>query len=263
MSQAITYDSLDDLGLLYDHVDAYNERPDIAFYVEECARGAGNVLELACGTGRVLIPVARAGMNIVGVDRSARMLARCRDKVAAETPVVRERITLHAADMCDVNLGETFATVIIPFRPLQHLMTIDEQLACFDGVRRHLAPGGRLIFDVFNPDLGRIASPSTKEWEDTPETTLPDGRRFRRGGRLAAVHRLDQINDVELIYYLTRDGEATERRVHAFKMRWFLRQELEHLLARSGLAVEAFYGDFVRTPLADLSPEIVVVARAR
>ncbi|HTE44235.1 MAG TPA: hypothetical protein VK636_03235, partial [Gemmatimonadaceae bacterium] len=68
---------------------------------------------------------------------------------------------------------------------------------------------------------------------------------------------------VELIYYVTRAGEPTERRVHAFRMRWFLRQELEHLLARAGFVIDALYGDFARTPLADTSPEIVVVARTR
>ena len=183
-------------------------------------------------------------------------------KVAEEPPEVRARIALRAADMCDLHLDQQFGAVIIPFRPFQHLVTVDEQLACLDGVRRHLAPGGHLIFDVFNLDFSRVASPSTDEWEDVPETTLPDGRRFRRGGRLAAVHRIEQVNDVELIYYVTPPGGETERRVHAFKMRWFLRYELEHLLARAGFAIDAIYGDFARAPLTDTSPDIIVVAHA-
>jgi len=260
-SQAETYDSLEDLGLLYDHVGGYTERRDIAFYVNEAARVDGPILEVASGTGRVLIPIARTGKRIVGVDRSRQMLDRCREKVAAEPAAVRDRIALHEADMRDFAIGERFAAAIIPFRPMQHLSSIDDQLSCLDAIRRHLEPGGRLIFDVFNPDFARIASPGYEEFEDTPETPLPNGGSFRRTGRIVAVHRLAQVNDLELIYYVTSPSGDTERRVHAFQMRWFLRVELEHLLARAGFTIESVYGDFDRSPLVDASPEIIVVAR--
>lgn len=260
-SQAETYDALEDLGVLYDHVGAYNERADVAFYVDEATRTDGKILELASGTGRVLIPIARAGKEITGAELSRGMLARCRDRVAAEPEEVRRRITLVEGDMRDFALEERFTLAIVPFRPMQHLMSIEDQLSCLDAIRRHLVPGGRLIFDVFNPDLARIASPTTAEWEDTPETPLPDGSTFRRGGRMVAVHRIDQINEVELIYYITHPNGKTERRVHAFGMRWFLRQELEHLVARAGYTLDTIYGNFDRTPLRDASPEMIVVAR--
>lgn len=261
LSQADTYDSLEDLGLLYDHVAGYHERGDIGFYVEEAARVDGPILELASGTGRVLIPVARTGKRIVGVERSRKMLDRCREKVTAEPAAVRNRIVLHEADMRDFALDERFSAAIIPFRPMQHLSSIDDQLSCLDAVRRHLVPGGRVIFDVFNPDLKRMVSPATDEFEDTPETPLPNGATFRRTGRVVAVHRLAQVSDLELIYYVTSPSGEQERRVHAFQMRWFFPLELEHLLARAGFAIEAMYGDFDRSQLVDRSPEIIVVAR--
>jgi SAM-dependent methyltransferase len=261
-SQADTYDSLEDLGLLYDHVGGYSERGDIGFYVDEAAHVDGPILELASGTGRVLIPIARAGKRIVGVERSRGMLDRCREKVGAEPAAVRDRIALCEADMRDFHVGERFALAIIPFRPMQHLSSIDDQLSCLDAIRRHLVPGGRLIFDVFNPDLARMVSPATDEFEDTPETPLPNGAYFRRTGRVVAVHRLAQISDLELIYYVTSSNGQTERRVHAFQLRWFLRIELEHLLARAGFTIESMYGNFDRSPLVVRSPEIVVVARA-
>jgi len=257
----MNYDSVEDLGLLYDHVGAYNERADVAFYVDEATRANGKVLEVASGTGRVLIPVARAGNDITGLELSRVMLDRCRERVAAEPKDVQARITLIEGDMRDFMLEERFELAIIPFRPMQHLMTIEDQLSCLDAIRRHLVPGGRVIFDVFNPDLVRIASPSTAEWEDTPETALPDGSTFRRGGRMVAVHRVEQVNEIELIYYIARPGGKTERRVHAFGMRWFMRPELEHLVARAGFTLDAIYGDFDRSPLTDGSPEMIVVAR--
>jgi hypothetical protein len=174
---------------------------------------------------------------------------------------VRDRIALYEADMRDFAIADRFAAAIIPFRPMQHLSSVDDQLSCLDAIRRHLVPGGRVIFDVFNPDLRRIGSPSTDEFEDTPDTPLPDGSQFRRTGRMVAVHKLEQVNDVELIYHVTHPNGETERRVHSFQMRWFMRVELEHLLSRAGYTVESMYGNFDRSPLVDGSPEIIVVAR--
>ena len=98
------------------------------------------------------------------------------------------------------------------------------------------------------------------EAEETPELQLPDGRFMRRNYRIPRVRFVDQVNEVELIYYV-RSGESTERVVQAFQMRWYQKAELEHLLARAGFAIEAMYGGFDRRPLADDAPEIVVVAR--
>jgi SAM-dependent methyltransferase len=209
----------------------------------------------------VLLPIARTGREITGVELSRTMLERCRARVAAEPDDVRAHIALVEGDMRDFSVDDRFSLAIIPFRPMQHLMTIDDQLSCLDAIRRHLVRGGRLIFDVFNPDLARIGSPPAAEWNDTPETALPDGSSFRRSGRMVAVHRIDQINDVELIYDLTFPDGTTERRVHAFGMRWYLRPELEHLVARAGFTLDTIYGNFDRSPLTDASPEMIVVAR--
>lgn len=257
----MTYDSFEDIGQLYDHVGAYSARADIGFYVDEAKRTEGKILEIASGTGRVLLPIARAGKKITGVELSRKMIERCRERVAMEPDDVRGRITLVEADMRDFSVEDRFSLAIIPFRPMQHLMTIEDQLSCLDAIRRHLVPGGRLIFDVFNPDLARIGSPPADEMNDTPETPLPDGSSFRRNARMVAVHRIDQVNDVELIYYLTFPDGTTARRVHAFGMRWYMRPELEHLVARSGFTLDTIYGNFDRSPLTDVSPEMVVVAR--
>jgi len=257
----LNYDSFEDIGLLYDHVGVYNARADIGFYVDEARRTDGKILEIASGTGRVLLPIARAGKEITGVELSRKMIERCRERVATEPDDVRERITLVEGDMRDFSVDDRFALTIIPFRPMQHLMTIEDQLSCLDAIRRHLVPGGRLIFDVFNPDLARIGSPVAGEMNDTPETPLPDGSSFRRSARMVAVHRTDQVNDVELVYYLTFPDGTTARRVHAFGMRWYMRPELEHLVARAGFTLDTIYGNFDRSILTDASPEMIVVAR--
>ena len=255
-----SYDA-SDAAAVYDHVPAYEARTDVGFYVDEARAADGAVLELGCGSGRVLLPTARAGRRIVGLDLSPGMLAACRARLAAEPAEVQARVRLVEGDLRAFDLGERFGLVTIPFRPLQHLVAIEDQLRCLRAAHAHLAPGGRLVFDVFQPNLARLAAgPTDGEVEDTPETPLPDGRRFRRAFRLAAVHPAAQWNAVELVYYVTGPDGATRRTVQAFPMRWFYRFEVEHLLARCGFAVRAVYGDFDRSPLTDASPEMVFVA---
>ena len=158
------------------------------------------------------------------------------------------------------SLQDRFSAVIMPFRSFQHLVTVEDQMSCLGAVHHHLAPGGTLVFDVFCPDLGRLASPSIDEIEDSPDTALPDGRRFRRASRVAAVDRVHQWSAIELVYYVSDSDGRVDRRVHRFRMRWFLLFELEHLLARSGFSVRAMYGNFDSSPLVDGAPEIIVVA---
>ena len=257
-----SYDAIPHFGLLYDSVPAYASRADVSFYVGEAAAGTGTVLELGCGTGRILLPLARAGRRVVGVDSSREMLDRCEAKLREEADSVRERATLRQSDVRSFDLGATYDLAIAPFRVVQHLATIEDQLHFLDAVRRHLAPEGRFVFDVFNPHFSALAAVDGIEREDTPEQRLPDGRSFRRTARVSRVRWVEQISEIELIYYVSpTPGAQADRHVHAFDMRWYLRAELEHLLARAGFRVEAIYGDFARGALSDDSPELVVCAR--
>src|SRR5262245_22537391 len=123
---------------LYDHVIPYRDRGDVAFFVGAAQESGGPVLEIGCGTGRVLLPTARAGVSITGLDASPSMLAICRRRVAAEPEAVRARIDLVEADMRSFQLGRRFALATIPFRPFQHLLTLVDQLNCLLRIREHL-----------------------------------------------------------------------------------------------------------------------------
>jgi SAM-dependent methyltransferase len=256
-----SYDAIPDFGLLYDAVPAYVARSDVSFYVEEAARVGGTVLELGCGTGRILLPLARSGRLVTGLDGSEQMLARCAAKVLDEVAPVQARITLHHHDARSFQLGAMYDLVIAPFRIVQHLTTIDDQLRLLDAVAAHLAPGGRFLFDVFNPHFAKLAAASGEEQEDTPELALPDGRTLRRTFRVTRVRWVEQVSEVELIYYVSAaPGAAAHRYVQSFDMRWYVRAELVHLLARAGFRVEEIHGNFDYSPLTDDSPEQVVRA---
>ena len=109
---------------LYDWVVPYRERSDVAFFVDAARAAGGPVLEVGCGTGRVALAIARAEIEIVGLDLSQHMLAVCREKLRQESPTVQSRVTLVNGDMRQFDLGRTFKLITLPFRPFQHLIPI-------------------------------------------------------------------------------------------------------------------------------------------
>jgi ubiquinone/menaquinone biosynthesis C-methylase UbiE len=258
------YQDLPILAELYDLTPGYTNRTDRDFYLNYCKESRGRILELGCGTGRILIPAAEAGCRITGLDSSEHMLAECREKLKEQPREVRDRTRLVHGDMCDFNLEDEFHLAIIPFRPFQHLIALEDQMACLKNISRHLVRGGRLVFDVFQVNLEYITNPkSAEEAEDMPEFKLPDGRLFRRTHRIAGTHRTEQYNDVELIFYVTDLNGKTQRIVQAFPFRYFFRYEMEHLLARCGFEPLDLFGDFDRSPLTDESPEMIFVVEKR
>ncbi len=263
MSHVSSGDEYGPIAELYDHVVPYRERPDIQFFVDAAKEAGGPVLEVGCGTGRVLIPTARAGVDIVGLDASAAMLAACRERLRVETMEVQSRATLVQGDMRDFSLGRSFPLVTIPFRPFQHLITVEDQLSALGAIRRHLIDGGRLILDLFNPDLDALANREAgEEFGEEPPFSMPDGRRVVRHARLVAHDRFRQVNDVELIYDVMHPDGRQERVVHAFPMRYLFRFEAEHLLARGGFEIEHLYGAFDKRPYGSQYPgDLIFVAR--
>lgn len=249
---------------LYDYVVPYANRPDVAFYVDEARNAGGPVLELGCGSGRVLIPTARAGLKITGIDASPHMLGICRHRLGAEPPEVQSRVTLIEGDMRSFDLGCRFALATIPFRPFQHLVTVDDQLACLAAIRRHLSDNGRLVFDLFNPSLDLLANhPLGVESGHEPEFVTPDGRRVLRCYRTVAQDRFRQTGSHELIYDVTHCDGSKERLVHSFTLRYLFRFEAEHLLARAGFAVEQLYSDYARSAYGAQYPgDLIFVAKA-
>ena len=264
---------------LYDGfiADYYDESPivrgrtrDVSFYRDALHEYGDPVLELGCGTGRITLALAEAGHRVTGLDISERMLERCNQKRAGLRTETRERVHLVQGDMTKFDLGERFRLVIIPFRPLQHLLELEQQISCLESVRRHLwsegrrsgEQRGRLILDIFQTDAERMHDPEYQKEAEVTEYSTPDGRRVRITERVAAFHRAQQRNEVEMIFYVTDAQGKEERMVFAWTLRYFFRYEVVHLLARCGFRVCAVYGDFDRSPLVDRSPEMIFVAES-
>jgi len=262
MTQSGSYDEYLPIAELYDYVVPYRDRPDVAFFVEAARQSDGQVLEAGCGTGRILIPTARAGVEITGLDLSPHMLAVCRERLKTEPEQVRSKVRLVEGDMRHFELPGTFSLVTLPFRPFQHLTTVGDQLACLDCIHHHLETGGKLILDIFNPWLEALARQNIgEEMAEEPEFTMPDGRRVIRRHKIASRDVFNQINYTELIYYVTHPDGRQERLVQAFPMRYLFRFEAEHLLVRAGFEVEQLYADYDKSPYGSKYPgELIFVA---
>jgi SAM-dependent methyltransferase len=148
---ADSYDA--DMGA---EADAMRDTPFYLALAREAAAQGHAVLELACGTGRVTLPIAREGIDVAGLDNAAAMLAVARRKAAAEDLDV----TWVEADIRDFDLGRSFGLIIVPYRSFLHLLTAADQAACLAAVHRHLIPGGRFALNFFAPPFSAGPAPA-------------------------------------------------------------------------------------------------------
>lgn len=256
MSKPITFDPYSILVDFYDHW-AEPQRDDIPFYVKRATAVRGPIVELGAGTGRVAIRIGRAGQDVIGVDISGAMLTEAARRASAEG--VADRVTFVEADMRSFVAEPAVELVIIPFRGFLHLLTVDDQLSALESIRRSLAPGGRLVMNMFLPD---------------PEIQVAqNGRRTGHGeftderGRRCEMWALPEYDVTSQGLHLrvgldVYDGQRLVDTIETgFDLRAVHRYEFEHLLARAGFEVEALYGWFDERPLEGAAREQIWVAR--
>ncbi|KKX53438.1 class I SAM-dependent methyltransferase [Brevibacillus borstelensis] len=230
---------------------------DVEFYLDMARHAGGEVLDLACGTGRTSIPMAEAGLSVTGLDLSSEMLARAQEK--AEKHGVADRLRLIQGDMRSFDLQKTFSLIMIPFRSFLHLLYIQEQMKALACIRKHLAPGGKLVFNVFVPKISHL-------YEESEKMSLRGTFRLETGEEVAMwdytrYDHFQQLSEVTRTYERTSpDGVVTERVVGRFTLRYIFPAELHHLLRLNGFKVTQRYGSFDKKPFDSSSSELIVVA---
>lgn len=230
--------------------------PDLEFYVGAARAAGGPVLEVACGTGRVLLPTLEAGADIDGLDVHPGMLEVLRRK-AAERGLHPHVVQ---ADMRDFTMRRRYRLATIPFRAFMHLMTTVDQVRALQRIRAHLEPGGRLIFNLFFPSFDAITSPRL-DLHDREFTDAATGHHVllrttrHENDRVGQVMRSERTMDV-----LDAGGRPLATYPHAFELRWTWRYEMELLLARAGFARWDVRGGFDGRPLERDTDEMVWTA---
>ena len=227
----------DEIAALYQRWSASVEE-DVPFYVEEAQASGGPVVELAVGTGRIAIPLASAGVHVIGVDASEGMLEVCREE-AAQAGV---SLDLRLGDLRDPPVDEQVPLVLIPFRSLLHMKTDEDRRRALRAVRRLLAPRGRFIFDVFEPSQ-----------EDIDET---HGRWLEREPGI--FERADWDAPTRTLTLSVYDAESSS----TMRLAWLSPAEWHALLTTEGFEVEAVYGWFDRRPYTGGEDFIFVARRA-
>jgi SAM-dependent methyltransferase len=199
---------------------------DIVFYVELAVEAGGPVVELGVGTGRIAVPTAAAGVEVIGVDSSPGMLEVCREH--AELAGVAGRLDLRLGDFRDPPVPERVRLVTSPFRSFLHLRDDEQRLAILAAVRRLLVPGGRLAFDVFEPSREDIDATNGRWLEREP----------------GIFERADWDEDARTLTLSVR-GESGAT---TMELSWISAGEWHTLLERAGFEVTACFGWFDRRP---------------
>ena len=233
---------------------------DLPFYLELALRQGGPVLEIGCGTGRILLEIARKGVEIHGVDISTPQLEMLKTKLTKEQKDVRNRINLTQADMRYFNLDRKFNLIIIPFRPLQHLHTIEDQINALNSVKHHLDSNGRFAFDVFYPKYKILFDAIGEEISDLEWKR--NGLTVKRYYKKLKVDLLNQNFEGEFIYRSFRGDALIKEERESLRMSYYTYPHLQLLFRVCGLEIVDQYGSFKKDPI-DICKEMIFILRKK
>ncbi|KPC77170.1 class I SAM-dependent methyltransferase [Laceyella tengchongensis] len=249
-----------DLPDYYDWTSTGLDR-DVTYYVDLAKASGGPVLELGCGTGRISLAIARAGIPVVGVDNSPAMLNRARQK--AEQMELADKIEWIEADMARMELTGQFPLIIIPYRSFLHLLTVNDQVETLKRVRRYLTDDGLFAFNIFVPKLwdliekdsklsycGAFPVPGTQELIEVNDYTEFD--HYRQTARV--IRYMDRYD---------KEGRQLERVRAQFDLRYLFPTECFHLLTLCGFQIVNSYGTFHRSTFDEFSEELIIEAVKR
>jgi SAM-dependent methyltransferase len=248
-----------DCGALYfdgRHYDLQHKgiTDDIPLYLDLARQYGGPVLELACGTGRVSIPLAEQGLEVTGLDIAKPMLDRARCK-AVDAGVSIDWVE---GDCRAFSLDKKYRLILFPFNSIAHVHTGEDIEKCLTCVRSHLAPSGRFVLDIFNPKIEILLRDASRRYP-VAEYEDPDGRGTVTITENNVYDRAAQVNRIKWYYTVGNDPREFVRELN---MRIYYPQELDNLLRSSGFTLEHKFGDCDKQPFSSGSPRQIVVCGA-
>jgi 2-polyprenyl-3-methyl-5-hydroxy-6-metoxy-1,4-benzoquinol methylase len=243
-----------DVLALYEDADFYDaefatREHEIPFYCRWASRTGGPILEVACGSGRLTLPIAEQGLEIVGLDVSAPMLARARAKSTKRSIAVE---WTHQ-DCRTMELGRTFKLILSATNAMQHLTDGESIDAFLRAARRHLSSDGYMIIDVMNPSVKKLSRTAGEPYA-FKSFTMPDGRRIDVEAR--SWYRADVQ---QLRFTLTYRHQGQIVRTKDVAMRCFFPEELRALCRHNGFAITQQYGDYDERPITSESAKLILV----
>ncbi len=237
---------------------------EVDFYRELIAHSpleSAGVLEIACGTGRIALQLAKDGANVTGLDISSELLDIAREK-SLGVPNVKWIL----GDMRTFEIGAKFGVAIVPGHSFQFMHTPDEQVSCLEHIRRHLIPDGVLVIHLDHQDIGWLAGLLDKKETGYTKgrmlTHPTTGQKFRTSFAWA-FEPATQTATVKLNWEAIDERESVIQtwEMEPMRLHCVFRFEMEHLLRRVGFSIEAVYGDFFKNELTNESGHMIWIAR--
>jgi len=241
--------------------DAFPFDADVPWYQELAAAQGGRVLEVACGSGRVLVPLARTCRRIVGLDASPPMLALTREKLSAAGLAAAESVRLVEGDMRCFALDETFDLAIVAVKSFAYLTERSDQQRALAAVAAHLRPGGLLTLDLMHPSPSWLLAPPGSVRQDLVARSPALAATVARTDTMVSTDLARQVRVIRSAYEIVADDGSLTKRFVEWPYRFTYRYEAEHLLERAAFAVEAVYGGYRREPFTSESATMVLLAR--
>ena len=240
----------------YDGIFAVTASNDIQWFVDQARKLGGNVLDLACGTGRIAIALAKAGLDVAALDSSTGMLQTFRDKLQDQSASIQSRINIHKTQMHSFELSSSFSTVIC-CDAFFHNLTVDDQISCLNSIASHLVERGRFVFNIPNPSIEFLKFASSDK-----------GRQFtKRGeyplGTAGESVLIEQAQDLNMLdqtittrFRFTHSdpkGNLIKTQESSWSTRFTFKYEAIHLLHRCGFEVESLEGNYKGRPVKENS----------
>ncbi len=233
------------------------------FYVGQAVRMQAKTLELGCGTGRIAIPMAMSGVDVVGLDNSKAMLRICREKkrrVGATSGDLR----IVEADMREFDLKQLFDLAVLPYRALMHLLTPECRSSCLTCIYRHLRPGGQLILNTWRPRDCDLAAHRMR----VQGALVFAGKYPLPGTQLDVAHYVSACFDEEnqildeqhVLHELDPGGEVLHSAILPMRRAWVTPLQMQQLLESHNFVTEAVFGDFDCAPFTTDSTEMIWIA---
>ncbi len=243
--------------LLYDAkiYDGMNtDMSDLEFYKKWLSPdNNAKILELCCGTGRLTIPLAKANLNITGLDITETMLTEAKKK-AKEAQL---DIDFKLGDMRDFQLDDQFDIIFIPFNSIHHLYSNSDLFKTFQSVKKHLKENGIFIFDCFNPNIQFIAESGTHLKEISNYQT--DDGRVIKIKEIMTYESDSQINRIDWHYYINGQFDSVQN----LDMRMYFPQELDAYLNWNGFRIAHKFGNFKEEKFTKDSDKQIFVCKLK
>lgn len=237
----------------------FNRRHDIDYYVQKARLSRGPVLEYGVGNGRIALHIARAGIEVEGIDLSASMLADFEQRLAHEPPQVRARVKLHQGDMRTLRLERRFALALAPFNALLHLYDRRDVESFLAGVRSHLRPDGQLMFDFSVPQPADLARDPEQSFSAEPLVHPVTGEPVQYSERF----EYDPLRQLLLVRLEFEPSGGSAKFSVPLTHRQFFPREVEALLHYNGFEQILFTADFTDLAADRTVDSIVVSCRPR